>query len=177
MTYKEQLQSIANRYAVSGEPWPASARQIAAWAIREGLWHPQPSSLITRCADEIADAIREEYMTDPQGRTVRVKHAASQRSDDGPRQMVWADIRTATRDHMAVAFQLRRGHILGECRQLKADVDSFNENRAINEPIQLVLDFTDDVAELEAIARARASSSSAPLPPWRRFPNVPPPRA
>lgn len=175
MNYKEQLQNIANKYSTSGEPWPASARQIAAWAIRKGLWAPQPASLITRCADEIAEAMRDEYMRDPQGRSVRVKHAALPK--DGSRQMVWADIRTAPREHMAVAFQLRRQHILGECRQLKSDVDSYNENRVPGEPIQLVLDFTTDVAELEAIGRARMHgvSSSVPAQPWRRFRIVPPP--
>jgi hypothetical protein len=157
MTYTEQLQRIANRYIESGEPWPASARQIASWAIRKQLWFPQPSSLISRCADEIARAMRDEYLVDPQGRTVRVKHAAALRPDGG-RQVVWADIRTATREHMAVAFQQRRQQILGDCRQLKADVDSFNENRSVRDPLQLVLDFTEDVAELEAIDRIHDTS-------------------
>lgn len=118
-------------------------------------------------------------MRDPQGRTVRVKHAATIPRGD-PRQMVWGDIRTATREHMAVAFQLRRQHILGECRQLKADVDSFNENRALSEPIQLVLDFTEDVAEMEAIRGLAASARRAYAPtaqpqPSRRFRIVRPP--
>ena len=176
MKYKEQLQGIANEYAGSGEPWPASARQIAAWAIRLGKWAPQPSSLVSRCADEIAEAMRDEYMTDPQGRTVRVKHAAGYRLKDGPRQMVWADIRTATREHMALAFQTRRRQILGDCRQLKSDCDSFNDNRSAANPVQMVLDFTADVAELEAIERAK-SASNGPKQPWRRFQIVPPPSA
>ena len=177
MTYTEQLQGITNRYVTAGEPWPATAKQIAAWAIRKNLWAPQPASLIARCANELAEAMRDEYMTDPQGRSVRVKHAAILKPDVGPRQMVWADIRTATREHMAVAFQLRRQHVLGECRQLKSDVDSYNENRRPTQPIQLVLDFTQDVAELEAIGRARVSNPSGPTPPWRRFPIVPQPTA
>ena len=41
----------------------------------------------------------------------------------------------------------RRRQIVGDCRQLKTDVDSFNENRIPDAPIQLVLDFTADVAE------------------------------
>jgi hypothetical protein len=176
MTYKEQLQRIANDYAASGEQWPASARQIAAWAIRHRKWAPQPASLISRCADELAAAMRDEYMTDPQGRTVRVKHAAGYRSSDGPRQMIWADIRTASREHMATAFQTRRRQILGDCRQLKSDVDSFNDNRSPESPIQMILDFTADVAELEAIERARVSSS-APAQPWTRFQTAPQPSA
>ena len=52
---------------------------------------------------------------------------------------------------MHIALQQRRQQIVGDCRQLKTDVDSYNENRKPNQPIQLVLDFTEDVAEIEAL--------------------------
>jgi len=58
LTYTEQPQRIANQYAESGEPWPATTHQISAWAIRKKLWAPQPSSLIGRYADELARAMR-----------------------------------------------------------------------------------------------------------------------
>jgi hypothetical protein len=178
MTYKEQLQGIANQYIAAGEPWPATSKQIAGWAIRRKLWAPQPASLVARCAEELADAMSQEYMTDPQGRTVRVKHAAILKDESGPRQMVWVDIRTATREQIAVSIQLRRQHVIGECRHMKATVDSFNENYNPDEPLQLVLDYTQDVAELEAIERAHRPSSSNGRPlPWRRFRIVPPPTA
>ena len=41
----------------------------------KGLWEPQPRSLLQQCAREIADAFRQEYYTDPQGRRVRRNHA------------------------------------------------------------------------------------------------------
>ena len=52
---------------------------------------------------------------------------------------------------MAIAFQQRRQQIVGDCRQLKADTDSYNENNNTGKPIQMVIDFTDDLAELEAV--------------------------
>jgi hypothetical protein len=33
----------------------------------------------------------------------------------------------------------------------RTDVDSYNDNQNTEEPIQLVLDFTDDMAEYEAL--------------------------
>lgn len=39
-SYGDQMRAIANKYETTGHPWPATARQIAAWAIREGLWQP-----------------------------------------------------------------------------------------------------------------------------------------
>lgn len=50
---------------------------------------------------------------------------------------------------MEMAFQLRRNHIVAECRQAKTDVDSYNDAHPQDRPIQMVLDFTQDVEELE----------------------------
>ena len=93
--------------------------------------------------------MREEYVTDPQGRRVRAKHVAIV-DRAGEQLPLWADILTATREHMQIAFQQRRQQIVGDCRQLKADVDSYNENYNDALPIQMVFDFTEDVEELEA---------------------------
>jgi hypothetical protein len=39
---------------------------------------------------------------------------------------------------------------VGDCRQFKIDVDSYNEGHADQEPIQIVFNFENDLAELEA---------------------------
>lgn len=154
-TYREQLQRYVQQYRDSGMPWPAQSKDIAAWAINRGLWAPTPSAVLRMCADAFADAMREEYITDPQGRTVRAKHAA--RVKRGDEQLtLWADIRTADPTHMAIAFQNRREQIVGDCRQLHLDVESYNENAKPPKHLQfrLVLDFTEDVREAEAVAAA-----------------------
>lgn len=38
---------------------------------------------------------------------------------------------------------------MGDCLQLKTDVDVYNDKRNLAEPIQVPLDFTLDVAELQ----------------------------
>ena len=38
--------------------------------------------------------------------------------------------------------QQRRHQIVGDCRQLKMDVDSYNQNRTPDQPIQMIFDFT-----------------------------------
>lgn len=149
MSYKDQLIRIVDHYRAAKQPWPATKQTIAAWAIREGLWHPQPSDLVSRCADELGRAMGEQYITDPQGRHVRAKHAATV-TKNGKSLTLWSDIRDPHPVHMSLAFQQRRQHIVGECCQLKTDVDSYNENTNPGEPFQLILDFTDDVAEREA---------------------------
>ena len=150
-SYVEQLQRIVRNYREDGQRWPASSRAVAAWAISQNLWQPQRGALINQCAEQISRALREEYITDPQGRRVRTKHSARV-EEDGEQLVLWDDIRTASRSHMRIAFQQRRHQIVGDCHQLKMDADSFNENQYPAHPIQISFDFTRDLEELLAIA-------------------------
>lgn len=148
-SYSERLQHIVGLYIEDGQEWPATSKQIAAWAITNDHWKPQPSAILNQCAEHISRAMREEYITDPQGRTVRAKHAARIKQE-GHQMVLWADSRTATHEHMETALKQRRSMIVGDCRQLKNDMDSYNDNREPEKPIQIIFDFTDDLAELEA---------------------------
>lgn len=146
-------QQIVHDYQDSGLPWPATARQIASFAIETGLWRPQHSLLVGQCAEELSRAMREEYFIDPQGRSVRAKHAVRTKKD-GHQVSLWGDWRTAPREFMQAAFAQRRQQIVGDCHRLKIDVDSYNENRSPEQPIQMVFDFSDDLAELKAFDEA-----------------------
>ena len=154
LTYSDQLQHIVAEYRAAGQPWPATTRTMAAWAVRMKLWQPQPAKIISQLAEQLARAMREEFITDPQGRSVRAKHTARIECE-GEQGMFWADIRTAPREHMEIALQQRRQQIVGDCRQLKVDADSYNENSNPGVPIQLVFDFRDDLAEIEAMEAIR----------------------
>jgi hypothetical protein len=68
----------------------------------------------------------------------------------GTKEMLWDDISTAPRQHMQMSFQHRRHGIVGDCRQMKIDLDSYNDTHPDDEPIQMIFDFTMDLAELEA---------------------------
>ena len=151
MSYNQEMQRLVANYRDSGGVWPATMRTVAEWAVSNGRWQPQPSAVISQCADHLARALREEYRTDPQGRRVRAKHPAPIYTD-GKQLIFWDDIETATRSHMQAAFQTRRRQIVGDCHQLKADVDSYNENYNEERPIQMIFDFTDDLDELDAAA-------------------------
>lgn len=144
----KETQRIANAYMESGEPWPATTRQIAVWAINRRLWQLKPADVIEQFAALLSEAMRQEYYTDPQGRTVRAKHAVRFKRN-GEQTFLWADIRTASREHMLVALQQRRQMIVGDCHQLKVDVDSYNENANRGKPIQMVFDFRRDLEEME----------------------------
>jgi hypothetical protein len=156
MTYTEQLQRIANDYAAAGQPWPATKIEIAQWAIANNRWQAQPSTLVNLCAQEIAEAMREEIVTDKQGRRIRAKHVALMPTADGEQAYLWDDIRTMSREHMLVSAQTERQQIAGWCYRLKVDVDSFNQNANPGSPIQLSFDFRPDIADMEALATLEA---------------------
>jgi len=56
---------------------------------------------------------------------------------------------SATPKQMAMAFAQRRKQILGDCHQLKTDVDSYNDNNRDNARIQMIFNFTEDLEEME----------------------------
>ena len=150
-TEREMLQEIVRKYQAANQPWPATTRDIAHWAINNRLWAAKPSAIVDQCADQLSRAMREEYITDSKGRRVRAKHAATV-TQGGKQLVLWADIRTAAHPHMQMAFQQRRHQIVGDCRQLKMDVDSYNDTRLPEQPIQMIFDFNHDLEELALVA-------------------------
>ena len=102
--------------------------------------------------------MREEFITDKQGRRVRAKHVARMPGIDGEQAFLWDDIRTASREHMLISAQTERQQIAGWCYRLKVDVDSFNQNRNISLPIQISFDFRPDMADMEALETVEAAS-------------------
>jgi hypothetical protein len=70
---------------------------------------------VNRLAEQMSRAMREEYIIDAQGRSVRAKHAARIKRDN-EQLTLWADIRSAEPKHMQIAFQQRRQQIVGDCR-------------------------------------------------------------
>ena len=150
MSYNEKLQELYRKYEKDGHMQPFTMHELAAWAYDNELCQPQRSTIVTRLAEDFSRAMRADFHTDAQGRRVRTKHMATYERN-GKQYALWADIRVASHDHMERSFQQRRQGIVGDCRQLKADVDSYNQNQNTGEPLQLVLDFTDDMAEYEAL--------------------------
>jgi hypothetical protein len=175
----EALQDIVEHYRQAGEPWPATAKDIAYWAIRHHEWVPQPKSQAEECARELADAMREQFFVDEHGHHVRQKHALRKTEllpDGKQRQLtLWVDIHDAQPEEMHVAFQQRRGQILNDCVHLKTDADWYNEHNPHEVTIPLLFDFSEDLVELDEPAEYGAgpqedtigSASSSAIEPAR----------
>ena len=151
-TFSEQMQAIFDRYTAEVDSSPVSLDNVAAWAIEHGLYRPAPRDVVKLCREALAESLRQEKRVDAKGRKYRAKHSV--RTNIGGVQLsLWADIDNAPRSFMEKSFGQRRKSIADDCFQIKQDIDHFNDENPDELPIQIVLDFTDDVAEMEAAAR------------------------
>lgn len=126
------------------------AHDLAEWAYKNGLYKPNIKTVIDAIAADFAQVFREEYRTDKYGRRYRAKHATTHKRGNKTLSL-WADLDdpNAPHEHFVKSFAQRRQQIVGDCCQLKTDVDVYNDQRLPNEPIQIILDFTRDVEELQ----------------------------
>lgn len=123
---------------------------MTEWGVREGILalpHINPYEVLAR---DMAKALREEDAVDTKGRRYRVNHAVRV-VEDGVQHTFWAIMDFAPHDHMEKTFAQRREQIISDCVKLKTDVDVYNDMNPHKAAIQLVLDFTEDVAERLAV--------------------------
>ncbi|HKS85940.1 MAG TPA: hypothetical protein VJR71_10695 [Pseudolabrys sp.] len=144
--YTEQMQRLFDRYRGEVREAPVVLDDIFAWAVENRLWQPREESVRGQFKEEMAQALREHYRTDAAGRKYRAKHAV-RHVFAGKQLTFWGDIDKDPRDYIEVAFAQRRRRIGGELHQLKIDVDHYNEAHPEESPLQLCLNFEDDIRE------------------------------
>jgi len=149
--YSNAVKDYVERYkAEVGFDGLLDPHSVAEWAYGNGLHKPSFKTVIDAIAADIAQVFREEYRVDSHGRRYRAKHAATEKRGNKTLSL-WADLDdpNAPHGHFVKSFAQRRQQIVGDCLQLKTDVDVYNEKRCSAEPIQMPLDFTLDVMELQ----------------------------
>jgi len=122
----ERLQAIWHKYDAEHDHKPTGTREAVEWAVSEGLLQPPKIDPLDVLAGEMAQALREEYSTDSEGRRYRINHAIRV-SKSGVQYTFWAAMGFATHDHMEKAFAQRREQIIGDNVQLKIEVDVYND--------------------------------------------------
>jgi uncharacterized protein YjaG (DUF416 family) len=151
MSKREKLQNVWHRYDNEREHKPSGTREVVEWAVEEGLLELPEVDPYDVLAGQMAQALRDELGTDAKGRRYRLNHAV-RITKVGVQHTFWAMMGFASRDHMEKTFAQRREQIIGDCYHLKIDVDVYNDmNPNEKHEVQLVLDFTEDVAEREEL--------------------------
>jgi hypothetical protein len=151
MSKREKLQNVWHRYDSEREHKPSGTREVVEWAVEEGLLELPEVDPYDVLAGQMAQALRDELGTDAKGRRYRLNHAV-RITKAGVQHTFWAMMGFASHDHMEKTFAQRREQIIGDCYHLKIDVDVYNDmNPNEKHEVQLVLDFTEDVAEREEL--------------------------
>lgn len=150
--YSNAIKEYIERFRDEVGPGDAliDPHEVAEWAYKNGCHKPNVKTVIDAMAADIAQVFREEYRTDASGRRYRAKHAATEKKGNKTLSL-WGDLDDpkAPHSHFVKSFGQRRQQIVGDCFQLKTDADVYNDHRRPAEPIQVVLDFTLDVEELQ----------------------------
>lgn len=149
--YSNAVKDYIGRYETEvGQSGLINPHDLAEWAYKNGLHKPNIKTIIDAIAADIAQVFREEYRTDQYGRRYRAKHATTKKVGNKTLAL-WGDLDdpNAPHEHFVRSFAQRRLQIVGDCFQLKTDVDVYNDHRAPAEPVQTILDFTLDVEELQ----------------------------
>lgn len=149
--YANQVKAYIEQYkAEFGGDGLLDPHEVAEWAYKRGLHKPSIRTVVDAIASDISQFFREEFRTNQDGQRYRAKHAVRFKKGDKTMSL-WADMddEKAPRDHFVRSFAQRRQQIVGDCFQLKTDVDVYNGKNATAQPIQVPLDFTLDVEELQ----------------------------
>jgi hypothetical protein len=171
--YNSQLLRYTRQFEKATGKYIYTAKEAAKWLMEMGLWKAPERVALQRCAEDLSRAWREEYRTDPQGRRVRIRHAFLV-SDRAEQLHLWGNWENLKPKQMALSFQGRRKQIVGECRQLKNDVDSYNENKNKSGlPIPMSYNFTLDMEETERKRSSISNVAIEPMPLSAQSPDVP----
>jgi hypothetical protein len=145
MTKHQEMQRIIRLYKDETGEKEVDMHKVAKFAAGKGWPLPKPDAPLELLAKEFSQAAREEVRRDTRtGRPYRANHAV--RYGAGPMQYtLWIDIDEAPRGPMLKSLVNRREQMVGDGLQLTLDADHWNSIHSNEEPIQLPMDFTQDV--------------------------------
>ena len=141
----KRLQALYHYYRRETGIKEVDMREVAKWVVEQGYPLPKPPDPIDVLTKDFSRAARQETRTDKAtSLPYRANHAF--KAKQGAKQLtLWVDIDDATRSQMQKSAINRRNQMVGDAYHLTFDVDHWNRTNPDKEPIQIPLDFTDDV--------------------------------
>jgi hypothetical protein len=121
---------------------------FAAWAWNNHRWSVPQIDPIRVIRRQAARALRDSFDLDPQERLVRrFHHFVAEDPETRDKIDHWVDIQTAPPEQMELSFAVRRRGIFDDVRQLKTDLDSYNQNNHFGASLQMDFNFNVDLQE------------------------------
>ncbi len=144
-TKHQQMQRLIRLYKDQTKKTEINMHDVAQFAVDQGWPLPRPIAALDRLAKEFSQAAREEIDHDTKtGKPYRVNHAITQ-IQGSMQQTFWIDIDEAPRKPMLKSLVQRREQMVGDGLQLTLDAMHWNSINPSEAPINLPLDFTDDI--------------------------------
>ena len=145
MTKAHEMQLIIKRYREDTGKDSVDMHDVAQYAVGMGWPLPKPKTALDRLSEQFSSAAREEVRRDDvTGKPYRANLAVT--TWQGNTQMtLWTDIDVAPRHIAHRSFQQRREQMIGDAVQLTFDVMHWNRVNEKDAPIDMPMDFTDDV--------------------------------
>jgi hypothetical protein len=144
-TKHQEMQRLIRHYKDQTGKKEVNMHDVAQFAVDKGWPLPRPVAAIDRLAKEFSQAAREEIRYDKKnGKPYRANHAFI--TSQGAMQLtLWVDIDEAPRKPMLKSLVQRREQMVGDGLQLTLDAMHWNSVNPKDEPINLPMDFTDDI--------------------------------
>lgn len=145
-TKKQEMQSLIKMYREKTGNESVDMHEVVKFAVSKGWPLPKPKGPMALLAEQFSGAAREEVRKDEvTGKPYRANLAVT--VWNGKEQMtLWTDIDQAPRHIAHKSFVQRREQMVGDAVQLTFDVMHWNRVNEAAEPINMPLDFEDDVA-------------------------------
>src|ERR1700733_5966964 len=135
-SFTQRMQELAQEYMQEFGVDTIELEEVSSWAVATGRYQRKPVSMIQQCRRELADALRVQSYTDPQGREIRKMHPVRIREKEH-QMVIWADIETAKPEHMKISFSQSRQGISADCVAHNTIVESFNDNNRYGATLEL----------------------------------------
>lgn len=123
LTLNKSLLGIVEDYRATNGVTEHTTEDVAAWAIREDLWSPDPSKILKLAAAEFRAAMKSEVEVDPQGRQIRSNLTAKFKQ-----QNLWGNIHEVGYEFAQVAFTQDQKRCAEYYAAHKQQKESYNEN-------------------------------------------------
>jgi len=147
MTKSKERQNLIRHYKDVTGKTEIDMKDVAKFAMGKGWKMPEPVSALDRLAKEFSQAARDEIRHDQTtGKPYRANHVIIHKQGDEQFHL-WIDIDEAPRKPMVKSLMMRREQMIGDGLQLSFDMDHWNNINPKEEPINIPMDFTEDIEE------------------------------
>lgn len=157
-TKDKERQNLIRYYKDQTGITEVDMKEVAKFALSKGWSIPTPKDPLDRLASEFARSARNEIRFDPEtGKPYRANHAYPVKQGE-VQYHLWIDIDEATRPQMHKSLIMRREQMIGDGLQLTYDANHWNSINPDEKPIQIVMDFTEDIEERMNVPEIKKAS-------------------